>query len=65
MVPGHLLGLMPQKGGVQSMEFRKTSNFMAKKEMSPEFQKVAERYKYVCRELGHIEDANLESIRPA
>ena len=64
MVPRSHIGLRPQSGGVQNPEFRKTATFMAHGEMSAEFQKVAERYKYVCRELGQDDDSNLEEIRP-
>ena len=64
MVPKSHIYLRPQKNGVQDFEFRKTANFMASKEMSAEFQKVAERYKFIMRQLGRQEDANLESIRP-
>lgn len=46
--------------------FRKAVNFMAQKEMSREFQKVAERYKNNARKLwpDSPEMANLETIRP-
>ena len=64
MVPKTHIGLQPQKGGVQDNEFRKAASFMSNNEMSGEFQLKAERYKYVCRELGHNEDSNLENIRP-
>lgn len=48
-------------------EFRKAVNFMARKEMSQEFQEVAQRFKNNARRL-HGKEApelsNLETIRP-
>lgn len=57
--------LRPSNNGSQSHDFRKSANQMASREMSAEFQKAAERYKYIMRELGREEEANLEEIRPS
>jgi hypothetical protein len=64
MVPKSHVRLRSQSGGVQDPEFRKAVNDMAKREMSPEFQQVAQEYKNIMRELERPEDANLEEIRP-
>ncbi len=64
MVPRSHISLRPQKDGVQSYEFRKAASHMAEKEMSAEFQNVAQEYKNIMRELERPEEANLEAIRP-
>ena len=64
MVPRSHIGLRSHQDGVQSLEFQKAVKEMAEKEMSAEFQKAAEEYKNIQRELGRDEMANLEEIRP-
>lgn len=64
MVPRSHIGLRISKDGVQSIEFQKAKNFMAQKEMSSEFQKMAIEYKNIMRRLERPEEANLENIRP-
>ena len=64
MVPRKLLGLRLEKDGSQTLEFQKTAKRMSEGEMSAEFQKMAEEYKNLQRELGRDEMANLEEIRP-
>lgn len=64
MVPKSHVRLRSQAGGVQDPEFRKAVDEMARREMSTEFQTVAQEYKNIMRELDRPEDANLEYIRP-
>ena len=58
--------LRPSKDGVQSYDFRKTAEQMAKVEMNPERNKFAQEWKNLGRELwpDEPERSNLESIRP-
>ena len=65
MVPKSGVVLRQQSGGVQNPDFRKAANLMAKSEMSPQFQALAQEWKNICRELGRPEEANLEYIRPS
>ena len=60
MVPKSHIHMRP---GPEDTMFRKCVNEMAGKENSPEFQKVAERWKNDQRQLGR--ESNLERIRPA
>lgn len=64
MVPKSHVRLRSQSGGVQDPEFRKAVDEMSRKEMSSEFQTVAQEFKNIMRTLGRHEDANLEYIRP-
>lgn len=64
MVPRNLLGLRLEKDGSQTLQFQKTAKKMSEEEMSAGFQKIAEEYKNLQRELGRNEMANLEEIRP-
>ena len=66
MVPKSHVSLRPSEKGVQSYEFRKACDFMASKEMSMEFAKVAEEWKSLSRELYHDDPymSNTDSIRP-
>jgi len=62
MVPKSHVMLRPNP---MDPQYRKAVNEMARRENSPEFQKVAERFKNGMRQLGRFEDANLETIRPS
>lgn len=64
MVPKSHVRLREQRGGVQDPEFRKAVDEMARREMSSEFQTVAQEYKNIMRILGRPDEANLENIRP-
>ena len=63
MVPKNAMGLRRlDENNQPNEEFNRAKNFMAEREMSPEFQQVAQEYKNICRELGR--DSSLELIRP-
>ena len=63
MVPKNAMGLRRlDENNQPNEEFNKARNFMAEREMSAEFQQVAQEYKNICRALGR--DSSLEVIRP-